>query len=94
MPEQQHTVAYEDARTTSEDSGRHGRRDAELWRSSTRHGGSGMLRELAREGVLEREDVRSLLRRGPLHDFRTSVLQVNFYHAAPMLSIVYHVAAS
>lgn len=33
-------------------------------------------RELARRGVLEREDVKAMLRPGPLQDFRGSVLQV------------------
>lgn len=33
-------------------------------------------RELARRGVLEREDVNAMLRPGPLQDFRGSVLQV------------------
>eukprot|EP00752_Nemacystus_decipiens_P010692 g9523.t1 len=36
------------------------------------------LRELARRGVLEREEVKAMLRPGPLQDFRGSVLQAFF----------------
>lgn len=38
--------------------------------------GRAALRELARRGVLEREEVKAMLRPGPLQDFRGSVLQV------------------
>ncbi len=38
--------------------------------------GKAALRELARRGVLEREEVKAMLMPGPLQDFRGSVLQV------------------
>lgn len=38
--------------------------------------GKAALRELARTGVLEREEVKAMLMPGPLQDFRGSVLQV------------------
>ena len=38
--------------------------------------GRAALRELARRGLLEREEVKAMLRPGPLQDFRGSVLQV------------------
>ena len=38
--------------------------------------GKAALRELARRGVLEREEVKAMLAPGPLQDFRGSVLQV------------------
>lgn len=41
-------------------------------------GGSGqaMLKDLARRGVLERDEVKAMLKPGPLQDFRRAVLQV------------------
>lgn len=45
-------------------------------------GGKAALRELARRGILEREEVKAMLRPGPLQDFRGSVLQVGFGHIA------------
>lgn len=38
--------------------------------------GKAALRDLARRGVLEREEVKAMLMPGPLQDFRGSVLQV------------------
>ena len=38
--------------------------------------GRAAVRELARRGVLEREEVKAMLRPGPLQDFRGCVLQV------------------
>lgn len=50
------------------------------WRGWANPPGSGRdeatLRELSRQGVLKREEVKAMLRTGPLQDFRDNVLQV------------------
>lgn len=90
-PEQQR--AAQDAERIERQKGAEGERGSGAGWRGRRHGGSGRwggaatshdhgraaLREMARRGVLEREEVKALLRPGPLQDFRGSVLQVTCF---------------
>lgn len=82
-PEQQRAAqeAKQQQREAKEDgmrNGRRGRRGRLRDASAASYDpGKAALRELARRGVLEREEVKAMLMPGPMADFRGSVLQVS-----------------
>ena len=80
---EQQRIMRDSQRTAQEHRARDGRAGWREYGAGRRRAATGnnvgetaLLRELSRQGLLEREEVKAMLRTGPLQDFRGFVLQV------------------